>query len=524
MNTVKGSGILLLLFVFILTTSCQSKVDLKSEMDKKPNIIFILADDMGYGDVGAFNKDSKIKTTHLDQMVADGMIFTDAHSTSGVCTPTRYGVITGRYSWRSFLKSGVLTGKSKAMIPEDRSTVASILQQQGYHTAMIGKWHLGWDWALEDSTEFGGDGWTAGDCDNIVFTKEVTNTPNDIGFDYAYGISGSLDMAPYVYVENGKVTGQPSSVTIDTAKYTWWREGPTGVDFKHEDVTPNLFRRSIAYVEERSQSDDPFFLYLPLPSPHTPILPTKEWQGKSINPYADFVEMIDHYIGQVVEATQKSGIEENTLIMFMTDNGCSPEADFDILRDAGHDPSYIFRGHKADIYEGGSRVPCIAKWPAKIAAGRSSDALVGTVDLMATVADITGYDLQDDEAEDSFSMLPLFNGKEGKRESFIHHSVNGSFAIRQGDHKLIMCGGSGGWSYPRQNDQAALDSLPPYQLYDLRADPGETKNLFFEEEEKMNELKSLLTQQIKAGRTTSGSRQPNDEHEGIWKQIAFIEE
>ena len=519
---MQNSIFLSIVVLFIL--GCNSNTVEKTSKSMHPNIIFILGDDMGYGDVGAFNKDCKIRTPHLDQMAADGMIFTDAHSTSGVCTPTRYGVITGRYSWRSFLKSGVLTGKSRAMIPKDRTTVASMLKQHGYNTAMIGKWHLGWDWDLQDPDNFEGMGWNEGDSENIDFTKEVTNTPNDLGFDYSYGISGSLDMAPYVYVEDGRVTGQPDTMTVDTGKYTWWRGGPTGVDFDHEEVTPNLFRRSIAYIEEQAKSEDPFFLYLPLPSPHTPILPTEEWLGKSINPYTDFVEMIDHYIGQVVKTTQESGIEENTLIMFMTDNGCSPEADFNILGKAGHDPSYVFRGHKADIYEGGNRIPCIAKWPTTISKGGSTDALVGTVDLMGTIADIVGYDLSDDEAEDSFSLLPLFKGNDGLRKSFIHHSVNGSFAIREGDYKLIMCGGSCGWSYPRQNDQAALDSLPPYQLYNLKDNPEETNNLLYEEEDIVARLKSLLAEQIKAGRTTPGTNQPNDDFDGEWNQIAFIEE
>lgn len=520
---MNGLRIIILACVCILF-ACNLK---DNQLDKKetlPNIIFILADDMGYGDVGVFNEDCKIRTPNLDQMAADGMIFTDAHSTSGVCTPTRYGVITGRYSWRSKLKNGVLTGKSKALIPKDRSTVASMLKQQGYHTAVIGKWHLGWDWALKDQANFGGDGWSVGDCDNIDFTKEVTHTPNDLGFDYAYAISGSLDMAPYVYVENGKVTSQPDTVTVDKGKYTWWREGPTGSDFEHEDVTPNLFRRSLAYIKEQSETKDPFFLYLPLPSPHTPILPTEEWLGKSINPYTDFVEMIDNYVGMMISTTKEEGIESNTLIMFMTDNGCSPEADFDVLSAAGHSPGYIYRGHKADIYEGGHRVPCIAKWPDKIQAGGISDALVGTQDLMSTCAAISNYQLKDDEAEDSFSLLPLFENQKGLRSSFIHHSINGSFAIRQGDYKLIMCGGSGGWSYPSQNDKAALDTLPPIQLYNLKNDPSETKNIVDDEPEKVKSLKALLKKQIEDGRTTPGSIQDNDSFEGEWKQIAFIEQ
>jgi len=260
---------------------------------------------------------------------------------------------------------------------------------------------------------------------------------------------------------------------------------------------------------------------LPLPSPHTPILPSAKWQGRSINPYTDFVEMIDDYIGQVVITTQEEGIENNTLIIFMTDNGCSPEADFEVLSAAGHFPGYIYRGHKADIYEGGNRVPCIAKWPNKIPAGKTSNALIGTLDLMSTCASISGYQLGDNEAEDSFSMLPIFKGESGNRTSFIHHSINGSFAIREGDYKLIMCGGSGGWSYPSQNDKAALDSLPPYQLYNLEDDPGETENLLFEQKEKVNQLRKLLVKQIAEGRTTPGLNQSNDNHDGSWEQIDF---
>ena len=514
----------------VLTVLCVAGIscannDKPEKASSPPNIIFILADDMGYGDVEAFNPACKIKTPHLNQLAADGMKFTDAHSTSAVCTPTRYGIITGRYAWRSRLKNGVLTGKSKALIPKDRTTIASMLKENGYHTAFIGKWHLGWDWALKDSSEFGGDGWSAGDSDNILFDKPVTHNPNDLGFDYAYGHSGSLDMAPYVYVENGKVTALPDRITIDTAKYTWWREGPTGADFDHEDVTPNFFRKALSYIDSRKDAQKPFFLYLPLPSPHTPILPTEEWLGKSLNPYADFVEMIDDYIGQMVKLTQDLGMEENTLIMFGTDNGCSPEADFELLAQQGHDPSHVYRGHKADIYEGGHRIPFIAKWPKVISAGSSNANLLSTSDLMATAADLAGYDLQDNEGEDSYSLLPLFKNEssaDGIRKSIIHHSINGSFAIRQDQWKLIMCPGSGGWSFPRPNNKEVIDTLPPYQLYDLNNDPGETKNLFATNPDKFEELKALLTTHILNGRSTPGLKQSNDAIEGEWEQVAFI--
>lgn len=493
-----------------------------------PNIIYVLADDMGYGDVGKLNPNSKIKTPHLDQLASEGLIFTDAHTSSSVCTPTRYGILTGRYNWRSKLKQSVLTGKSKALIPASRTTVASMLKNQGYHTAFIGKWHLGWDWGLKSPVDSSGVGWNKTDFDNIDFTQRVTNTPNDLGFEYAYGHSGSLDMAPYVYVENGQITAMPDTVTVNTGKYSWWREGPTGSDFDHDDVTPNFFRRANAYVSEQAQSESPFFLYLALPSPHTPILPTEEWEGKSgLNPYADFVMMVDDHFGKLIAAVKEAGIEDNTLIIFNTDNGCSPAAGITELEAMGHFPSYIYRGHKADIFEGGHRVPFIMKWPAKIEQNTRTDRPVCTTDLMATLADITGYSLQDTEGEDSFSMLPLMDPKSEKqhqRPDMIHHSINGNFAIRKENWKLIMTAGSGGWSFPRPNrDQEALDSLPPIQLYDLVADPGETTNLQDNKPEVVVQLTSLLSRYILEGRSTPGKPQQNDSIDGEWKQIEFID-
>lgn len=499
-----------------------------NRIQENPNIIYVLADDMGYGDVYAYNKDSKIKTPNLDLLASEGIRFTDAHTSSSVCTPTRYGILTGRYNWRSKLKNGVLTGKSKALIPTSRSTVASILQENGYYTAFIGKWHLGWDWTLKKSEDFGGEGWDAKDFSSIDFSKPITNSPNDLGFHYAYGHSGSLDMAPYVYVENSLATEVPDSITMNTGKYSWWREGPTSKDFIHEQVTPNFFKRAIALINQQAGKESPFFLYLALPSPHTPILPTGEWQGKSnLNPYGDFVMMIDNYMGQLLSAVKLAGIEENTLVIFTCDNGCSPAAKIDELIAKGHHPSYIYRGHKADIFEGGHRVPFIAKWPKKINKGIICDETICTTDLMATCAEIIGYSLSDNEGEDSYSMLPLFEQKalyKPFREATVHHSINGSFAIRKGEWKLIMCPGSGGWSFPRPNDKELIDSLPKIQLYNLMTDPGETTNLQATNTEKAEELKSLLTKYIIEGRSTPGIPQQNDPTDKEWKQINFIKQ
>ncbi len=482
--------------------------------DNYPNIIFVLADDLGYGDIGAFNEKGKIKTPSLDKMADEGMRFTDAHTTSSVCTPTRYGIMTGRYNWRSSLKSGVLWGYSPALIPTERTTVASVLKSAGYHTAFIGKWHLGWNWG-ED---------TQG---NVDFSMPVDNSPNDIGFDYAYGHIASLDIPPYVYVENGSATAIPIDSTENTGKYSWWRKGLTSPDFDHMDVTPNFFRRGIKYIKERAGTGDPFFLYLPLPSPHTPILPSEEWQGKSgLNPYADFVMMVDSYMGQLLAAVDQAGIRDNTLIIFATDNGCSPAAKIEEMTAKDHYPSYIFRGHKADIFEGGHRVPYIVRWPNVVKAGVKNNEVICTTDLMATCAAIVGYSLKDNEGEDSYNMLPLLKGEklEGPfREATVHHSVNGSFAIRKGDWKLIMCPGSGGWSFPRPDDPEAISGLPRVQLYNLNKDPSETENLQGNHPEIVEELKTLLTKYIEDGRSTPGDVQQNEGPQ-IWDQLWWMDE
>ncbi len=516
---------------FLLFLPCALFLFVSCSTDKQestpPNIIFVLADDLGYGDISAFNEAGKIQTPHIDQLVADGLLFSDAHASSSVCTPTRYGILTGRYNWRTRLKRGVLSGSSKALIPNDRTTVASLLKKAGYSTAYIGKWHLGWDWALRGIDSL--DGEVGKNFENVDFSQPVTNTPNDLGFDYAYGHSGSLDMAPYVYVENRQPTQVPDTMTQDTSKYGWWRQGPTAPDFVHTDVTPNFFRRAFDYVEEQAKTENPFFLYLPLPSPHTPILPTEDWQEKSsLNPYADFVLMIDDYMGQLQQVIQKAGIEDNTLVIFTSDNGCSPEADFELLAQKGHQPSSIYRGHKADIFEGGHRVPFIVKWPAKIEKGAVSDETICTTDLLATVADITGLALSADEGEDSYSLVPLFEHPKPDnplREATVHHSINGSFAIRKGDWKLLLCPDSGGWSYPSpRKDQAVIDTLPPIQLYNLKDDSGETTNLHAHHPEVVAELQNLLATYITQGRSTPGPAQENDPIDFEWKQAAFVKQ
>jgi arylsulfatase A len=485
------------LSLFGVAMACMPAI---SKEVKKPNIIFILADDLGYGDVSALNENSKIKTVNIDRLVSQGVSFTDAHSSSAVCTPTRYGILTGRYNWRSTLKAGVLMGYSKPLIPKERRTMASFLKEEDYQTACIGKWHLGWTW---NNIEKGKD--------SINYAMPIKDGPTTLGFDYFYGISGSLDMDPYVYVENDMPTALPNRITQNSGMKTW-RKGPTAPDFVHEQTLPNIISRAENYIAEKSKSKSPFFLYLPLTAPHTPILPSAEFQGKSgLNSYGDFVLMVDAMLGKVLAAIDKADISENTIVVFASDNGCSPSANFGELKAKGHNPSYIFRGHKADLFDGGHRIPCVVRWPAKIKTHKV-DQTVCLNDFMATFANVTGYKLKDNEGEDSYNLMPLLlntTPQPAIREATVHHSIDGAFTIRKGEWKLLFSAGSGGWSSPKSNEPN-YKSLPPVQLYNVKSDPGEAKNLYAEFPAVVAELTALMKKYIQDGRSTPGAPQKND--------------
>jgi arylsulfatase A len=481
----------------------------KERRTEYPNIVLILADDLGYGDLSCLNPQSKIRTPNIDRIAASGVTFTDAHSSSAVSTPTRYGIMTGRYSWRSPMKSGVLDGYSTALIPTSRKTIAGMLKDQGYNTAYFGKWHLGWTW---NNIEKGKD--------SVDFSGKIANGPTSRGFDYFYGISGSLDMSPYIYVENDQPTALPDRLTVGNTlpagkpgyDGSFWREGPTGSDFDHWDCTPNLTRRAGKYITDKAPSEKPYFIYLAFPSPHTPILPSTEFQGKSgLNQYADFVMMVDSEVGKVLEAVEKSGEKENTILIFASDNGCAPWADIETLKLKGHNPSYIFRGHKADLYDGGHHIPCLIRWPAKVRKPHEVRQTVCLNDFMATFAEIIDYQLADNEAEDSYSLLPAilkpgFN--KGIREATVHHSVNGNFSIRKGEWKLLLSPGSGGWSSPKPGKEEV--GLPPVQLYNMTDDPGEKMNLQDKYPDIVKELTMLLKKYIEEGRSTPGLPQKNE--------------
>ena len=478
----------------------------------RPNIIIVLADDQGYGDVSAYNPQSKIPTPNIDRLAKEGMRFTDAHTSSGVCTPTRYSLLTGRYHWRTHLQSGVLGGFSRPLIAKDRLTLGGLLSQNGYHTACVGKWHLGMNWPLKGGKQAddGGDfGKPFADVALVDYTAPIQDGPVDRGFDHYYGISASLDMFPYVWIKDRLPT------EIATVEKAFPRKGPAGEKFEAIDVQGGIFDHTISYVAERAaaaKEGKPFFAYVPLAAPHTPIVPTPEWQGKSgINPYADFVRQVDADMGRLLAALDQHGLAENTLIVFTTDNGCSPAANITQLQAAGHNPSHIYRGHKADLYEGGHRVPFIVRWPGKVKAGSVSDQLIGQFDFMATFAELVGATLPPTAGEDSVSFLPALLGKSTGpiRSSLISQSINGNFAIRDGDWKLALCPGSGGWSFPRpgKDDQS---TLPEFQLYNLKDDPGEATNLIARHPDRVAAMKAALEKAIAQGRSTPGPEQAND--------------
>lgn len=512
---LKLSPILRISVVWLLFfVSCKMN---KSVEDQLPNIVYILADDLGYGDVSALNDKAAWKTPAIDRLAQEGMSFTDAHSGSAVCTPTRYGILTGRYAWRSRLKQGVLWSWDEPLIEEERLTVADLLKQKGYETACVGKWHLGLGWQYTDD-----------DPDCVDFSKPILGGPLELGFDYFYGITASLDIPPYVYIENDHATVVPEKYTENKSKYGWWRKGLTGSDFDHNTVLSHLTEKAVDFIDMHSEkhADQPFFLYFPLTAPHTPILPEESFQGKSgTNPYGDFVLQVDHTVDQILKVLEEHEIVENTIVIFTSDNGCSPTADFQELQEFGHKPSYIFRGAKADIFEGGHRIPFIVRWPEKVRPGSKTSETICLTDLMATVARITEANLHGEAGEDSYNISPALYQQmlsEPIREATVHHSINGSFAIRKENWKLIMCPGSGGWSQPKPGSKG-VEGLPPIQLYNMNTDIGEQVNVYKEYPEVVKELKELLISYIQNGRSNPGPLKKLIEKE-TWPGLEWMDE
>lgn len=485
----------------------------------QPNIVVVLADDLGYGDVSCNNPQSKITTPHLDRLAAEGMRFTDAHTPSAVCTPTRYGMLTGRYSWRTRMKSGVLDGFSPPLIEPGRVTVASLLRQHGYATACVGKWHLGLQWTRRDGTLETADraetrGVRVGA--DIDYEKPFTGGPLALGFEEFFGISASLNMSPFCYLQGDRVLRLPvlPQERMRDANFAATDEGMRSPDFTIRSVMPRFAGEAVAFIERQAAAPRrrPFFLYAPLSSPHLPVVVNDEYRGKSkAGEYGDFVLETDAFLGALLDALDRTGLAKDTLVLFTSDNGGlyhywdAKEAD-DVklykiggraahIREFGHQGNAHLRGTKADIWEGGHRVPFIVRWPGKTPAGTVSRELVELNDLLATAADVVGAKLPSGAGPDSRSLLPaLLNAKPATpvRDFAVHHSFTGVFAIRQGPWKLIPNHrGSGGFSQPREIDPTIAGG-PPGQLYNLESDPSETRNVYAEHPEIVERLTKRL--------------------------------
>lgn len=476
-------------------------VEFSAEQRARPNIVFIMADDMGYGDVRAINGASKIPTPNLDALAADGMMFLDAHTPSAVCTPTRYGVVTGRYCWRGRLKRGVINGYGKPVIEDGRDTVATMLGRQGYHTNVVGKWHLGLLWPRDEGSKPA----------DIHFEQPIGAVPNAYGFDHSYIIPASLDFPPYVYIEDGKVT-DPDVVDQPGQRFpAFLRKGPRAKDLVMVDVLDHLADHACDVITEQSKTEQPFFLYLPLPAPHKPVLPHPDYRGKTgLNDYGDFVAQVDGAVGRVLAAIDAAGVRDNTLLVYTSDNGSfmyrfdqpDQKDHVDDVHIQGYRPEHHrangpLRGTKADIWEAGHRVPFFVRWPGVVAAGSRCESTVCLTDFFATCAEVVDVPLGDGRAEDSFSFLALAKGEKGKeRAPVIHHSGSGMFAIRSGKWKLVAGNGSGGRQKPRGKPFAE-----PFMLFDLEADLGETTDVAKDHPEVVADLTARLQQIRDSGRS-----------------------
>ncbi len=498
----------------LFLNACNSNNQIDNVEARLPNIIVILADDMGFGDVQAYNPESKIATPNINSLAEEGMKFMDAHTNSAVCTPTRYGLVTGRYAWRTRMKRGVLSGYSSHLIDTGRTTIASLVKQKGYSTAVIGKWHLGVDypWITSAAPEgFNRLNYFSEDM-GIDYSKAVKNGPNSLGFDYSFIIPGSLDMSPYVYLENGKATAIPDSISPMVPFPAFSRKGEISPDFSHQTALDKLTQKAIEYIKDRSKEDDPFLLYFPLTGPHKPALVAERFEGKSgFGPYGDLVMQVDWTVGEVMKAIKENGIDDNTIVIYTSDNGSymfridagKPDHVDDETVQGFHvdrrQSNYIWRGTKADIYDGGHRIPFIVRWPGNIQEGTSNLNTICMTDIFSTIAEISGIAVSKDAGADSYSFLSLLQGqKSHERPPVIHHSINGTFSVRYGKWKMIFAEGSGGRQKP-----VGKPFQEPYQLYNIEKDPSETQNVI----EDHADVAALLANYLEQIRSNGSSKE-----------------
>jgi arylsulfatase A-like enzyme len=484
---------------------------------KRPNIVFILADDLGYGDVSCNYPEGKIKTPNIDRIAKEGIRCTNAHTPSAVCTPTRYGLLTGRYCWRTRLKRGVLMRSNAApLIEKDRLTVAGLLKQNGYNTAMTGKWHLGMQFrtpALGDSE------WTS---------QTINGGPCDHGFDRYFGIAGSANFAPYIYIRDRHFTAVPTEKVKDTRHMS---DGPKAADYEADDVVRKVTDETVRYIGELAGKPQPFFLYYALTSPHYPIVPSDTFEGTSglEGDYGDFVVETDAAVGRVLDALDQAGVSDNTLVIFTADNGCARQAGFRQLMAQGHNASGDLRGAKQHIYEGGHRVPFIARWPGEVKPGTTTDSLICLTDFMRSCATLAGIELPDEAGEDSYDMLPHLAGRSPTgpvRPDVVNHSAGGYFAIQDEQWKLVFAR-DGGYrlrtAYPN-SDAWPKHEYDTFQLYDLANDVREFHNVYAEHPDIVKRLTDRMTRYLDQGRSTPGKPQSNHNGRNRWKQIDWLAE
>ncbi len=475
---------------------------------KKPNIIYILADDMGYGDVRCYDKNCKIPTPNLDRLAAQGMRYTDAHSPSAVCTPSRYGILTGRYCWRTSMKKDVLWAWDNPIIEKDRTTLGHVCKENGYDTACIGKWHLGWEWRCKDGS-IAGDTLEQGVHDKpkraevgetIDYEAPIGEGPITRGFDYYYGIDVP-NFSPYTYFENDRLTPVP---TVDREFYEpgfkVMLQGKSTPDYELEDVVGHLSDKAVEYIN--SDKNKPFFLYYALTGPHTPLVPTEEFKGKSgAGAYGDFVAMMDHAVGEVMRAVSEAGIEEDTIILFTCDNGPEKFAYNNILENGHYSMSHL-RGLKRDCWEGGHRVPMIIMWKSEIPEGSVCNDIVSLLDFYATVAEVLNHDLKADEGEDSLSFLSTFYGNSPdhtKREGIVYHSCSGKLSLRVGDWVYIDSPSGDDNQEPEwfKEERGYKPHGLDKELYDLKNDIQQAENLYEKEPGQAEYMRELLVRYVK---------------------------
>lgn len=472
-----------------------------------PNILILYTDDMGFGDLGVNNPASKIPTPHLDRLAGEGMNLKDGHSSSGICTPSRYALLTGRAHWRDF--HGIVGSFGRPVFRENQLTLQQMLAEAGYTTACIGKWHLGWDW---DAIRKPGTERDSLQPEDFDWSLPVPGGPLAVGFHHYFG-DDVINFPPYAWIEDDRILQAPD-VMMDTdlwkpIKEGRWesRPGPMVSGWDPYEVLPTLTRRSVDFIRSRKGQSQPFFLYHSFPSPHAPIIPNDEFDGKSqAGAYGDFVYETDDAVGQLLRALEEIGQAENTIVIFPSDNGAENYA-FERDRLFGHWSSAPFRGRKRDLYEGGHHVPTIIRWPGVIEPGRVSTSLFAQTDILATVAAAIGYNLPDDAAEDSFDFLPYFRGEVpgGPRTALVHNTSRDRYALRDGDWLLIDTP-TGYTSRPAPDDWYERHGYPPgeefpVELYNLKEDIGQRHNLAPAHPEKVRQMQALLQQHREQGHT-----------------------